>query len=204
MIISKGVEQNKVTTTEENTNIGVSYDNNTTTTTTDYPETTPTYYQEPTYIATENTVDMGVSTINTPETKKPLGFTTMTFEMGLKEFDLGKMQMGEQRSHIFEFINTGSEPLEIDLVTACECVTLDWSRYAIQPNQRGFIQATFNSNAVYPEGINQDLEKELTIVLKNTTANGYPIVEEAKLKMFVETAAIRSDFQSTITTEGGN
>ncbi len=61
--------------------------------------------------------------------------------------DLGSVIKGEKASETFTFINHGSEAVQIDLVSSCECTTLDWSRGKIMPNEEGFIQFTFDSSS---------------------------------------------------------
>ena len=59
--------------------------------------------------------------------------------------DLGQVKRGETRDLIFNFRNTGSADLEIELVTACKCTTLDWPRLPIPPGQSGAINVTYDS-----------------------------------------------------------
>lgn len=48
-------------------------------------------------------------------------------------------------THVFNFTNTGAEPLIIQDVTAtCGCTTPEWSREPVVPGGKGFIKATFN------------------------------------------------------------
>lgn len=57
-------------------------------------------------------------------------------------------KVGESKgpvTHVFNFSNTGSEPLIIQDVTAtCGCTTPEWSREPVVPGGKGFIKATFN------------------------------------------------------------
>lgn len=59
--------------------------------------------------------------------------------------DLGQVKRGETRDMVFNFTNTGSADLLIELVTACRCTTLDWPRQAIPPGSSGAIHVTYDS-----------------------------------------------------------
>ena len=59
--------------------------------------------------------------------------------------DLGQVKRGETRDLVFNFTNTGSADLEIELVTACRCTTLDWPRQALPPGSSGAIHVTYDS-----------------------------------------------------------
>ena len=109
----------------------------------------------------------------------------MTFESKTK--DLGRMRLGESRNHTFTFTNKGNEPVEIELMDVCPCTHLEWDRNPIPPGATSTIKARFDSQKVFPEGVNHEIEKVITIILKNTDPkNGYPLIEELKLKAFVE------------------
>ncbi|MCS7036282.1 MAG: DUF1573 domain-containing protein [Saprospiraceae bacterium] len=89
-----------------------------------------------------------------------------------KFIDLGAVKRGEKRTMFFEFTNTSGENVQIDLVDACECTKVEYPRRAIEPGQKGRLDVTFDST-----------EKEkaetirITIVFKNTHANGLPRIE---------------------------
>jgi Protein of unknown function (DUF1573) len=108
----------------------------------------------------------------------------MTFEH--KTIDLGRMRLGESRNHTFTFTNKGNEAVEIELMDVCPCTHLEWDKNPIPPGATSTIKARFDSQKVFPEGVNHEIEKVITIILKNTDPkNGYPLIEELKLKAFV-------------------
>ncbi len=99
---------------------------------------------------------------------KSVGHPVMTFDNSLHQF--GKMKKGEKASHTYKFTNTGDTPLEIEIISACDCTTLEWAEGKIvQPGESGEIKATFDS------GHNGEdtgfVSKDITIV-----ANTEPIV----------------------------
>jgi len=73
--------------------------------------------------------------------KKPKA--EMTFEEEL--IDLGTVKKGEQKSFTFDFTNTGRESIEIEIVSACECSTLDWPIKPIKPGEKAKISVDFDS-----------------------------------------------------------
>lgn len=77
--------------------------------------------------------------------KKSLkGFPVMKFENRMVE--LGKVKKGEKRAITYTFKNVGDTDLEIDLISACECTTLDYSTAVVKPGETGTIKAVFDSS----------------------------------------------------------
>ena len=96
--------------------------------------------------------------------------------------DLGKVRKGEQRQMLFEFVNTGTETLEIDLVSGCDCSIIDWpSGERFAPGEKGKIKVTFDSSREDEFG---KMTKTLDIILVNEDPKtGYPIIEELKYRL---------------------
>ena len=95
-----------------------------------------------------------------------------------KLVDFGTVKKGEKRQHIYNFTNTSDEPVEIEIITACECTKVDWTRGKILPGSTGKITANFDSTE-------KDAAETIaiTIVLKNKDKKmGYPVIEEVKFK----------------------
>ncbi|HRN56586.1 MAG TPA: DUF1573 domain-containing protein [Agriterribacter sp.] len=68
----------------------------------------------------------------------------------LKEtrYDFGKIQQGKPVTHIFEVVNTGKEPLQIENVQAsCGCTTPEWSHDPIAPGTTKKITVGYNAAA---------------------------------------------------------
>lgn len=82
---------------------------------------------------------------------------------------LGTMMEGEKRSLKYEFTNTGSKTLIIDLATACRCTALSWPEEPIAPGETGEITVEFDST-----GFNGDVLKTIDVI-----ANTEPIVKLA-------------------------
>ncbi|MEL6389556.1 MAG: DUF1573 domain-containing protein [Bacteroidota bacterium] len=99
----------------------------------------------------------------------------ITFDQGM--IDIGEIRAGESKEVVYEFQNTGTEDLVIELVTACKCTNLDWPTEPIPPGGRGKIVAIFDST-----GMAGPHTKTITII-----ANTEPIVVEAKFQVEVTT-----------------
>lgn len=82
----------------------------------------------------------------------------------LKEngFSFGKIPQGRPVIHVFEFVNTGKEPLLLENVQAsCGCTTPEWSREPIAPGTAATIKVGYNA---YAEG---QFNKTVTIFYNN-------------------------------------
>jgi hypothetical protein len=102
--------------------------------------------------------------------------TLMQFDK--RTVDFGKIKFGESRTHVFSFKNISSEPIVIDIISACECTELEYTHEVIPIDGAGFVKATFHSDRT-PEAVNGTVHKEITIILKNQARDtGYPIIEE--------------------------
>ncbi|MFN4144322.1 MAG: DUF1573 domain-containing protein [Runella sp.] len=67
------------------------------------------------------------------------------------EHDFGKIEQGKPVSYVFEFTNTGTEPLVLGNVSAsCGCTTPEWTREPIPPKGTGKIKATYNAGSMGP------------------------------------------------------
>lgn len=85
--------------------------------------------------------------------------------------NFGKVRRGEKREHTFTFTNTGTVAVEIDLISSCECTTVDWSvGKSYQPGERGSFHIVFDS-AEKEESETVDID----VILRNTDADGNPI-----------------------------
>jgi len=60
--------------------------------------------------------------------------------------DFGDITQGEKVNHVFEFENTGTEPLILsNVLTTCGCTATSWPREPVAPGQGGKIEVSFNS-----------------------------------------------------------
>lgn len=62
--------------------------------------------------------------------------------------DFGKIEQGKPVTHVFEFKNTGTDPVVInDAQASCGCTKPSFSREPIMPGKSGTISATYNAAA---------------------------------------------------------
>lgn len=93
----------------------------------------------------------------------------MTFDN--EHLNLGKVKKGEVKKFNYVFTNTGTEPIEIDIVSGCDCTTIDYPKEKIMPGKKGTLYVTFES-AKKDESETVDID----IYLKNINPkNGHRI-----------------------------
>lgn len=127
-------------------------------------------------------------TVSKKTTKKALSpaekMPVMTFAS--KFADFGKVKTGEMPEMTYEFTNTGNMPLDIEICTGCECTEIDWTRTTVQPGQKGFVKAVFNTVKAEKDDHKKQLTKYVDIIMKQThPKNGYPLVESVKFDVFI-------------------
>ncbi len=65
--------------------------------------------------------------------------------------DFGKIDQGKPATYVFEFKNTGTDPVIInDAQSSCGCTKPTWTREAIMPGKTGTLSATYNAAAMGP------------------------------------------------------
>ena len=99
------------------------------------------------------------------------GLDMMEFEN--ETYDLGPIKKGEKREFSYTFTNVGKEDIQIDLVSGCDCTTLDWTRLPIKPGGTGTIEVIFDSTE------KEDSEPvDVDIYLKNIDPKtGHPMLK---------------------------
>ncbi len=90
-----------------------------------------------------------------------------------KMVELGNVRKGDKRSMSYTFTNVGNVPIEIELVSSCECTTLDWPQFKVfKPGEKGEIKAVFDSSEK-EIGETTDIE----VILKQTDPKtNHPII----------------------------
>ena len=62
--------------------------------------------------------------------------------------DFGKVEQGKPVTYVFEFKNTGTDPIVINDATAsCGCTKPNWTKEPVMPGKTGSVSATFNAAA---------------------------------------------------------
>lgn len=65
------------------------------------------------------------------------------------EHNYGTLQKGGNGDCVFEYTNTGNEPLILSSVRAsCGCTTPNWTKEPVMPGQKGQIKVHYNTNNV--------------------------------------------------------
>lgn len=74
----------------------------------------------------------------------PSNATSVYFEEDMYHF--GKVKVGQQLRHVFQFKNTGNHPLIIqDVKTSCGCTATKWSKHPIPIGETGEIGVLFDT-----------------------------------------------------------
>lgn len=67
------------------------------------------------------------------------------------DHDFGKIEQNKPVTNVFEFTNSGTDPIVLGNVAAsCGCTTPTWTKEPIMPGKTGTVTATFNAGAVGP------------------------------------------------------
>ena len=103
----------------------------------------------------------------------------MGFEFEMVDFQ--QIKKGEPVYGRFAFSNAHTDSIEIEMVSACDCIEVEWSKGPILPHQNGEILFKY-----YSKDDAGDIFKTLDIILKNTDEKGYPIVKQVYLKGTVQ------------------
>ncbi len=62
-------------------------------------------------------------------------------------YDFGDLFQGDKVNHIFDFTNTGNQPLLIaNVLTTCGCTATKWPKKPVKPGKTGQIKITFDSS----------------------------------------------------------
>jgi hypothetical protein len=101
---------------------------------------------------------------------------------GWEMVDFGGVLEGAAVPAQFEFANIGSDTLEIEIVSACDCMRVEWTPGPVPPGQKGQVSLVFDS-----KGRPGPVEKDIDVIFKNTDADGYPLVKRLLLKGLVLT-----------------
>jgi hypothetical protein len=93
------------------------------------------------YAQTQTTPAAGQEQPKKEENKK-----APKFKFKEETFDFGTVKEGPVAEHVFEFRNTGKEPLIIQSASAsCGCTTPEWPKEPIMPGKKGKIVVRYNT-----------------------------------------------------------
>ena len=81
-------------------------------------------------------------------------------------FDFGEITQGDKVEHVFEFENTGTEPLILsDVRTTCGCTAPEWPREPVVPGEKSKIKVVFNSTG------KMGMQNKVITVMSNAVNN---------------------------------
>jgi hypothetical protein len=87
-------------------------------------------------------------TTNSPETKSaPKTGGKATFDNIVCDF--GIIGYNSAGSHVYVITNTGDAPLVIyNCIKGCGCTNVEWTKTPINPGQKGYIKAVYNTKII--------------------------------------------------------
>ena len=60
--------------------------------------------------------------------------------------DFGELKVGDVKTVTVTFTNIGKKPLILDdVISSCDCTTVDWSKQPIMPGKKGTSKATYTA-----------------------------------------------------------
>ncbi|MBR4918578.1 MAG: DUF1573 domain-containing protein [Bacteroidales bacterium] len=60
--------------------------------------------------------------------------------------DFGTLKVGDVKTVTITFTNIGKKPLILDdVISSCDCTTVEWSKQPIMPGKKGTIKATYTA-----------------------------------------------------------
>lgn len=85
---------------------------------------------------------------NTPDfQQKAEALPKTTVKWLEEEYDFKTIKEGDQVTHTFKYVNTGSEPLTITHVKpSCGCTATNWTKEPVAPGQEGMAEIKFDSH----------------------------------------------------------
>ncbi len=96
------------------------------------------------YFASILFIGLSVVAFAQEESAEPLTGAQIVFAE--TAFDFGDIVQGDKVEHVFEFENSGTEPLILsDVRTTCGCTAPEWPREPIAPGASGAVKVVFNS-----------------------------------------------------------
>ena len=120
------------------------------------------------------------------QTPKPEVFDMPVMTFKTKKTDFGSIKTGDKPVFTYEFTNTGTQSLDIELVDGCSCTELDWTRTTVKPGEKGFVKALYNTLKAEPEDHKKPLDKSINVVLKQRhPKTDYALFETITFKVMI-------------------
>jgi hypothetical protein len=115
-----------------------------------------------------NSMIFGQTNTATPKSNKKDKTVLKTKPEVLLKFDteklnIGRIKKGASKTFKYNFENAGSETIEIETVSSCDCTTIDWPRGPINPGEKRILDVKFDST----EKELKEKSVDIDIYLKN-------------------------------------
>lgn len=85
----------------------------------------------------------------------------------------GVIPYKDKRSFTYQFTNVSDQDVEIDLCSACECMTLDWTKGVIKPGGKGTIKAVLDTT---PKSKGEDVDDSINVMLNTVGDKSVPFI----------------------------
>ncbi|HZV71170.1 MAG TPA: OmpA family protein [Saprospiraceae bacterium] len=87
------------------------------------------------------------STVLSSKATVPITDPKIELTFDKKVIELGAVHKGDKKEMSYQFTNTGNQPVAIELITSCECTTLEYPQFKVfKPGEKGVIKAVFDSS----------------------------------------------------------
>jgi hypothetical protein len=107
--------------------------------------------------------------------------------------DFGLVTKGERPRHTFEVYNRGTAPMIIDMVSACECTEVDWTRSLIYPGEKGHILAEYDSSEkIGEQEVTLDIIAYKMLPGQESPSEEEVLLSQARFRAFVKTAGVQN------------
>lgn len=81
----------------------------------------------------------------------PVDPNAPAFKFNEETWDFGSIPQGVPVTHVYEFVNSGKQPLEISMVsTSCGCTTPEFTKEPVDPGVKGKITVTYDAGKAGP------------------------------------------------------
>jgi peptidoglycan-associated lipoprotein len=95
-------------------------------------------------------------------------------------FTVKQAKEGDLVNHSFKFTNISKEDLEIEIVSACDCIETSYTQNTVKAGESSQIDIVFRTAGQLGE-----VKKDIDIIFKNLDADGYPLIARVALNGLV-------------------
>ena len=93
------------------------------------------------------------------------------FKFNEEKHDFGKITQGKPVTTVFEFTNTGEQPLILtNVAPTCGCTIADFTKTPVKKGEKGTIKITYNAAVIAP------FNKSITVTSNAATPTKYLVI----------------------------